>query len=106
MSEIENFEGDLFWNADDTESTAAQLRKNGEEIIVLDDLIRGHAGALHTCDGPYDELLYAGEGNIVVFEQAKRLPNFYGALINGEERYFESLGEVEEALKEAKNGRV
>jgi len=97
MSEIENFEGDLFWkyslarwrylcpdqgtfwNADDTEST---------------------------CDGPYDELLYAGEGNIVVFEQAKRLPNFYGALINGEERYFESLGEVEEALKEAKNGRV
>jgi hypothetical protein len=86
MSEIENFEGDLFWNADDTEST---------------------------CDDPYDELLNvvvnlrrAGEGNIVVFEQAKRLPNFYGALINGEERYFESLGEVEEALKEAKNGRV
>lgn len=49
---IKKFAGDMFWSADDTEYT------------VFD---------------PEDELdERRGLGNIVEFEQAKRLPNFFG----------------------------
>jgi hypothetical protein len=70
MAEIFNFDGDLFWNEADTESYV---------------------------DDPDDELDNAGEGNIVQFEQAKRLPNFFGVLIDGKSRYFDTELEAEAA---------
>ena len=70
MAEILQFEGDLFWNTDDTEAAV---------------------------DDPDDELDSIGDlGVIVEFEQAKRLPNFYGVLVGkGETRYFETVEEAE-----------
>jgi hypothetical protein len=70
MAEINKFEGDLFWNADDPESS---------------------------CYDPSDELDNVGEGDIVEFEQAKRLPNFFGVLVDGKERYFDTAEEAESA---------
>ena len=77
--EIENFEGDLFWNADDTENT------------VYD---------------PDDELDNIGDlGAIVEFEQAKRLPSFYGVLVaEGKTRYFDTRQEAEACPLEKNNG--
>jgi hypothetical protein len=70
MSEIIKFEGDLFWNAEDTESS---------------------------CHDPDDELDNAGDGGIVEFEQALRLPNFFGVLVEGKPRYFTTQEEAEAA---------
>lgn len=70
MAEIEKFEGDLFWNEADTEVG---------------------------CDDPDDEMDNYGEGDIVEFEQAKRLPNFFGVLVNDKPRYFDTAEEAEAA---------
>jgi hypothetical protein len=77
--EITQFEGDIFWNEADTETA---------------------------CE-PDDELDNASEvGAIVEFEQAKRLTNFFGVLLEKECKYFTTLEEAEECsagLKSAKN---
>lgn len=70
MAEIEKFEGDLFWNDDNPEDA---------------------------CWDPHDELDNVGEGEIVEFQQAKKLPNFFGVLVDGKERYFDTLEEAEAA---------
>jgi hypothetical protein len=82
--EIEKFEGDLFWNSDDPEA-------------AIDD--------------PDDELGNIGDiGAIVEFEQAKRLPNFYGVDCGEDDkgrlvaRYFDTLAEAEECSKGLPNG--
>jgi hypothetical protein len=77
--EIEKFEGDLFWNDDNSEDS---------------------------CFDPYDELDQVGEGEIVEFMQAKKLPNFFGILIEGKERYFDTLEEAEEAWMEHKKNHI
>jgi len=71
MSEIQKFEGDMFWDASDTEDAVYDPEE------TLDD--------------------YAGNGGIVEFEQAKRLPNFFGVLVNGQHRFFTTRAEAEEA---------
>jgi hypothetical protein len=73
MAEIEKFEGDIFWNSDDTESS---------------------------CYDPEDELDNVGTGDIIEFEQAKRLPNFFGVVVNDKPRYFDTQEEAEAASKE------
>ena len=73
MAKIDNFEGDMFWNSDDTECS---------------------------CFDPDDEMDNVGEGDIVEFEQAKRLTNFFGAVVNGKSLYFDTLEEAETAIKE------
>lgn len=72
MAEIEKFEGDIFWNSEDTESA---------------------------CYDPDDEMDNVGEGDIVEFEQAKRLTNFFGVIVDGKERYFDTQEEAEAASK-------
>jgi hypothetical protein len=71
MAEIFNFKGDIFWVEADPENSV---------------------------DDPDDELDNAGEGSIVQFEQAVRLPNFFGVLINGKSRYFDTELEALDAL--------
>jgi len=73
MAEILKFEGDIFWNAENTEQS------------IYD---------------PSDELENVSDGDIVEFEQAKRLPNFFGVYINGKERYFDTEKEAEAAVRE------
>ncbi len=51
MSKIETYEGDMFWDAADTEDSI---------------------------DSPEEHLENVGCGQVVKFEQAKRLPDFYG----------------------------
>lgn len=70
MAEMHKFEGDLFWNFEDPEVA---------------------------CYDPADELDDVGEGHIVKFEQAKRLSNFFGVLVDGKERYFDTAEEAEAA---------
>ena len=80
MAKIDNFEGDLFWNEADTENA---------------------------CYDPDDELDNINEvGAIVEYEQAKRLPNFFGVDC-GEDaegravyEYFTTLAEAEARSKE------
>jgi hypothetical protein len=72
MAEILKFEGDLFWNDDDTESS---------------------------CNDPDDELDNVGPGDIVKFQQAKRLPNFFAVMVDGKPRYFDTLEEAELAAR-------
>jgi hypothetical protein len=72
MAEIDKLEGDIFWLEYDTEAAV---------------------------DDPEDELSNAEEGGIIEFEQAKRLPNFFGTLINDKARYFDTLEEAEIAIK-------
>jgi hypothetical protein len=72
MAEIEKFEGDIFWNSDDTESA---------------------------CYDPDDEMDNVGDGDIVEFEQAIRCANFFGVLVDGKPRYFDTQAEAEEASK-------
>jgi hypothetical protein len=67
MAEIEKFEGDIFWNSDDTESAI---------------------------DSPDDEMDNLYEGDIAEFEQAKRLPNFFGVVIGDKARYFDTFEEA------------
>ena len=76
MAEISQFEGDLFWNDDDTEAT---------------------------CE-PEEELYNLCDGDIVEFQQAKRLANFFGALISGEPRFFDTLEETEAAMEDNADG--
>jgi hypothetical protein len=71
--EIEKFEGDIFWNADDPETAVYDA---------------------------FDELANVGEYVIVEFQQAKMLSNIFGVLIGGEERYFTTKAEAEQAAKE------
>ena len=74
MAEIEKFEGDIFWNEEDP------------EICV---------------DSPEDELENVGEDNIVEFEQAKRLPSFFGVHTGGKDRFFTTLEEAQAAVTKA-----
>jgi hypothetical protein len=71
MAEIDKFEGDLFWNEENSETT---------------------------CE-PDDELDNLQDGDIVEFQQAKRLTNFFGVLVNGSPRYFDTQEEAEAACK-------
>ena len=71
MAEIEEFEGDIFWDEADTENCV---------------------------DSPEDELDNVGEDNIVEFEQAKRLPNFFGVHTGGKDRFFTTLQEAQAAV--------
>ena len=73
MAEITKFAGDIFWVEYDTENSI---------------------------DDPYDELDYVGDGVIVEFEQALRLPNFFGVVVNDEPKYFETKAEAEAAALE------
>ena len=79
MAEITKFAGDIFWVEYDTENSI---------------------------DDPDDELDNVGDGDIVEFEQALRLPNFFGVLVNDEPKYFETKAEAEAALEEARSGRI
>ena len=86
MSEIQKFEGDLFWNHEDTEDA------------VYD---------------PDDELDSINEiGAIVEFEQAKRLPNFYGVDCGADAQgraiywYFTTVEEAEVASKSTMQAKV
>ena len=74
MAEIEKFEGDTFWNDADTENCV---------------------------DSPEDELENVGEDNIVEFEQAKRLPNFFGVHTGGRDRFFTTLAEAQSTVAQA-----
>ena len=74
MAEIENFEGDIFWDKEDTENCI---------------------------DSPEDELENVGENDIVEFEQAKRLPNFFGVYTGGKDRFFTTLEEAQTAVAKA-----
>lgn len=74
MAEIDKFEGDMFWDSADTEDT------------VYD---------------PEDALENAMEDNIVEFEQAKRLPNFFGVYTGSKHRFFTTLAEAQTAVMEA-----
>jgi hypothetical protein len=73
MAEITKFAGDIFWVEYDTENSI---------------------------DDPYDELDCVGDGVIVEFEQALRLPNFFGVVVNDEPKYFETKAEAEAAALE------
>jgi len=77
VSEIEKFEGDLFWNADNTEDSVYS---------------------------PEDELDNIGSLEIVEFQQAKRLPNFFGVAIprdkdHDDYRFFTTQEEAEACIE-------
>jgi len=77
MSEIEKFEGDMFWNDECTEDTVYS---------------------------PEDELEECGIAHVVCFQQAARLPNFYGVMFakqdsdDSEYRFFTTKEEAEACI--------
>lgn len=82
MAEILKFDGDIFWNESDTENNI---------------------------DDPDEELDNVGPGCVVEFEQAYRLPNFFGVMTIGPDdesiyRYFttekEALNASADSMKE------
>lgn len=80
MAELEKFEGDLFWDAADTEQSVYDPEDALEE---------------------YDPL------QVVEFQQAKVLPNFYGFWVRKDEgddefRFFPTREEAEAAIQEHK----
>jgi hypothetical protein len=59
-----------------------------------------------SCYDPEDDMDNVCEGDIIEFEQAKRLPNFFGVIIDDKTRFFDTLEEVHAAIKEAENGTI
>lgn len=71
--EIDKFEGDLFWNDEDTENT---------------------------CE-PEEELDNVGKGDIVEFQQAKSLPHIFGVIDKDDKaRFFTTMAEAEAVAQE------
>lgn len=77
MSEIEKFEGDMFWNDEST-----------EDVVY----------------SPEDELEEYGPAHVVCFQQASRLPNFYGVMFakpdsdDSEYHFFTTKDEAEACI--------
>jgi hypothetical protein len=74
MSEITTFEGDMFWDSDDTESCV---------------------------DDPEEFMDEVGFGTVICFDVAKRLPGMYGVQVKSTEpggritKFFSTLKEAE-----------
>lgn len=67
---LDKFEGDLFWDAADTENSV---------------------------DSPDDHMDHFGSGDVVKFEAAKRVSDMWGAInLSGDVAYFSTLTEAEE----------
>jgi hypothetical protein len=70
MAELEKYRGDMFWSSEDTENTV---------------------------DDPEEELDNVGEGIVVQFDVATRMPDMFGILVRGKYLFFDTKAEAEAA---------